>query len=152
MRIALDILVIVAVLGVLAGIMVHHRRTTEEAGYPDDTRAAVRQLQDEVNLHAALEQDTDAFPDSVDPAWFEDRLPRNPLLDGERPWLEVAGEAEWPNREPRIKAAFDATAASFWYNPNLGIVRARVPGSLPESEALNLYNYVNGTNLESLFH
>jgi hypothetical protein len=38
----------------------------------------------------------------------------------------------------------------FWYNPALGVVRARVPRTLSDAEALELYNEVNGTRLQEL--
>jgi hypothetical protein len=38
----------------------------------------------------------------------------------------------------------------FWYNPALGIVRARVPRTLSDADAIDTYNRVNGTAIRSL--
>src|SRR5690606_29054642 len=40
--------------------------------------------------------------------------------------------------------------AGFWYNPALGVFRARVPQQVTAQETLTLYNRVNGTALLSL--
>jgi hypothetical protein len=47
--------------------------------------------------------------------------------------------------------AASRSTAKFWYNPHQGIVRARVSSEMSESEALSLYNEVNGCNLSGLF-
>lgn len=156
MRIVLDILVVVVLVGVLGGIALHHHHRSEAATFPEATRIEISRLQQEINLHAAL-AGNDAgggpnYPTTVDPDWFADSgLPENLVVEGERPWLEVAGEAEWALSDPKVRVTVSATTAAFWYNPNLGIVRGRVPAAMPESEALALYNLINQTELLALY-
>jgi hypothetical protein len=40
--------------------------------------------------------------------------------------------------------------AGFWYNPNRGVVRARVPGQGESGAALDLYNQLNNSGLKEL--
>jgi len=154
MRIALDILVVIVLVSVLCGVVIQTRHSAEVSGYPEQTRLAVRQLQQEINLRAALSQATSStpdFPKTVDPDWFKDNLPRNLVIEGERPWLEVAGDVGQSMDHPPSRTTIDVSTAAFWYNPNLGIIRARVPASLGEKDALLLYNLINETELDSLY-
>jgi len=41
--------------------------------------------------------------------------------------------------------------ATFWYNPTTGVVRARVPHMVSDQRSLELYNYINGSQLDDLF-
>ncbi len=41
--------------------------------------------------------------------------------------------------------------AQFWYNPNTGVLRARVPADVSDATALKWYNHINGTNLTGIF-
>ena len=52
---------------------------------------------------------------------------------------------------PFIRCDVSGAAAEFWYNPYLGIVRARVPYLRSDRETLALYNDVNDCELSSLF-
>jgi hypothetical protein len=45
----------------------------------------------------------------------------------------------------------DSKRAGYWYNPNQGIVRARVPVGISDDRALRLYNRINGTALTSIY-
>ena len=82
---------------------------------------------------------------------FEDGAPRNPFLTGHRPWVEVAPPDEALLMHPFIRCDSSGNAAEFWYNPYLGIVRARVPYLRSDRETLALYNDVNDCELDSLF-
>ena len=91
------------------------------------------------------------WPVTIDPKWFEDGAPRNPFLTGRRPWIEVAPPDEALLTHPFIRCDIDGNAAEFWYNPYLGIVRARVPYLRSDRETLALYNDTNDCELDSLF-
>jgi hypothetical protein len=47
--------------------------------------------------------------------------------------------------------AFDRSIAAFWYNPANGVVRARVPVTISDQRATELYNRINGVFLTSIF-
>jgi hypothetical protein len=139
---------------VLAVILIDYRhRVSEQAVAVNNTRAAVRVLQAHVDLHAALSrkgQDSVSYPETIETLWFEEEIPTNQLLRGRRAWVEVASEEERSLRHPRNPTVEGGDHAMFWYNPTLGIVRARVPRTLSDAEAMALYNEVNGTRMSEL--
>jgi hypothetical protein len=84
---------------------------------------------------------------------LEDDPPRNHLLTGDRPWVELAPVEDADRDHPADPVAFDLDghkSASFWYNPYRGVVRARVAPQINEQETLALYNRVNGVFLATL--
>lgn len=93
------------------------------------------------------------WPNTIEGHWFEDDPPRNHLLTGDRPWVELAPAEDADRDHPADPVAFDrdgVKAASFWYNPYRGVVRARVAPQINEHETLALYNRVNGVFLATL--
>ncbi len=139
---------------VLTVIVLDYRHRTAQADLAREaTRSAVRLMQASVDLHTAIERgslENVAYPSMIEPDWFDEAVPTNHLLRGDRPWVELAAEDERDLRHPRIPTADGGSHAMFWYNPTLGIVRARVPRTLSDAEALELYNEVNGTRLQEL--
>ena len=91
------------------------------------------------------------WPVTIDPSWFDDAPPINPLLDADRPWIEIASAADAGLLNPPIRVAIDPTMAMFWYNPYQGVVRARVPVMVNDEIATQTYNQVNGATLGSIF-
>ena len=154
MRIVLDTLVALMVAGILAGVTLHQRNRDSEEVQVEELARNVKILNREVQLRAALSQSSVAdrgFPEAIDPEWFQDALPRNPLLDDGRPWVEVATIDERSAGHPPDIGPEDKLSAGFWYNPAKGIVRARVPIGLSDRGMLELYNHVNDSNLGSRF-
>jgi hypothetical protein len=153
-----DILVIVCVLAT-AAVIVHHRRSAEAPeSHAETTRRALTMLYERASYYGALENTIDAtrtiWPVAVLPEWFERELPTNPLLPGVdgmdgRPWIDVAPPGD-PSAHPPNPVAVESDQAQFWYNPNLGVFRARVPATLGEADALMLYNRLNGVTLDAL--
>jgi len=88
---------------------------------------------------------------TIDPAWFQEAAPGNPLLDEDRPWVEVAGTSQADLLHPPVRMAVEKSIAAFWYNPYQGVVRARVPVMVSDDKATELYNRVNGTGMSSIF-
>lgn len=154
MRIVLDTLVALMVAGILAGVTLHQRDRDSRELQVQQLRRSVERLNREVQLRAALTQSAlseHGFPAAIDPEWFQDTLPRNPLLDDGRPWVEVAPIEQRSVEHPPDIGPANRLSAGFWYNPARGTVRARVPAGLSDRETLELYNRVNGCNLSSRF-
>jgi len=154
MRLILDSLMAVVLAALLAGILIHQRHEQRHLRDVETVRANVRLIQQQIMLQAALERvprNEYGFPITIDPEWFGDMVPRNPLLGPAHPWLEVAGADESRLAHPAIRTADETSIACFWYNPITGIVRARVPHGVSDEKALELYNFVNGCNLPNLF-
>ncbi|MBL9119676.1 MAG: hypothetical protein JNL80_07170 [Phycisphaerae bacterium] len=140
-----------AVLAVIV-IDARHQASQREIAI-NNTRSSVRVLQANIDLHAALERDSIdgvTFPETIETLWFEEEIPTNQLLDGGSRWVEIAAEDERGLRHPRNPTVDGGEHAMFWYNPTLGIVRARVPRTLSDAEAVAIYNEINGTRLNEL--
>lgn len=154
MRIFIDILIALMIAGILAGAVVMHRSNQEKQQQINTTRSEVRRFQRQIVLKAAIAQAADrsaGYPETVDPAWFGDNLPMNLLLDEGHPWVEVAARGDRLLKHPTDPSANEMIDAQFWYNPYLGIVRARVPADVSDAKAVELYNSVNDTDLAGLF-
>jgi len=154
MRIVIDTLVALMLAGILAGVTLHAREREDDELTAQSLRANVESLNREVQLRAALGQvelSEGGFPKTIDPEWFKEGLPRNPMLADGRPWLEVAPIEQRSALHPPDITPGSKLTASFWYNPYQGVVRARVPAGQSDRRTLQTYNAVNGTDLASRF-
>ena len=158
MRRVVDILVVLSVLAT-AGVILQHRRAQTQ---PEDRETGVRQsltrLYERASYFGALSQTegdaTTLWPSEVLTSWFGSDLPTNAMLSGVegvigRPWLDLAPPGDEAVHPPD-PVAVELSQAQFWYNPELGIFRARVPATLGEQDALSLYNRLNGVDLAEL--
>jgi hypothetical protein len=149
-----DTLVALMLVGILAGIVWHNHGDCERQALLDQVREEVRRFQQQILLQATLgevEQSERGYPATVDPKWFAGCLPANDLLGPGHPWLEIAGPEQRSLRHPPQLLADDEGLAKFWYNPSTGSLRARVPVGISDAAALETYNYVNDSDLPSLF-
>lgn len=154
MRIFSNFIFIILIAAMLAiGWRIFKHRATDEQ-LPYEASEVLEIIQHEVNLRMASEDsplNEWGFPPSIDPKWFGDSVPSNPLLDHERPWLEVATGRDCFRLHPAFPTAIDQTKAEFWYNPRRGIVRARVPQMVSDRKTLEVYNRINNSELARLF-
>ena len=158
MRLFIDTLVALMLIALLGGFMWLKRENQTESSQRDIARTEVRRFQQQIALQSALATVTSdktphdrGYPATVDPAWFTDNLPDNPLLDETHPWVEVAGPQEKDLTHPLQRVATSNLVAKFWYNPNNGVVRARVPLAISDAAALEMYCFVNECQLNDLF-
>jgi hypothetical protein len=155
MRLVVDALVAIMLVGILAGIVASNRAQSGQVAHEDFVRQEVHRFQREIALQRALKPaaglEVNQYPETIDPAWFGDNLPKNPLLPPAHPWVEVAGPSQRLLLDPPDPATADPKVARFWYNPRLGIVRARVPIGMSDDDMLGLYNAINSTGLERLY-
>ena len=120
-------------------------------------QAGLEQMVQQVKYRAALgdgDVNGRGWPLTIDKGWFNGTPPRNTLLSGRHPWVQIAGPAEYDLDHPPSRVALDETSpegAGFWYNPGKGIVRARVGPTLSDKRAIELYNRLNGTSVDRLF-
>lgn len=138
-------------LGVYKLYLLGQSRETLEARLGED----VRRLEKEIRFRAAtgkVELNARGWPLTIDPNWWDKgQAPQNWLLDKGRAWVEVASVDQAGLLHPPVRLAVDSSQAAFWYNPNQGVVRARVPVMVSDEQALELYNRINGTGLGSIF-
>jgi hypothetical protein len=153
MRLLIDAMIAVMVLAIAAGMTWHSGAVRQADEHRDLARAETRRFQQQISLQSALaqvERNERGYPASVETEWFQGKLPVNPLIDVDHPWLEIAGAEQKGLLHPPEKVADSSVLAKFWYNPSNGIVRARVPSSLSDATALQLYNYINDCKLQDL--
>lgn len=154
MRRLVDLFAVITLIGLGAAIFYTQKDRYQQQAAMDEVSQAVRMFDLKIKYHAATEGaelTARGWPVTIDPAWFEGAVPRNPMLSGDRPWLEIAGPVDAELQHPRLRMAVDSTLASFWYNPYNGALRARVPVTASDLEALDMYNAVNRTNLATIF-
>jgi hypothetical protein len=153
MRLFIDSMILVMVLAILvAAVSSRHARQAHERDLVTLHEGLV-QFDDQLAFRGAIWQseheDAGAYPPQVMPDWFRYGLPGNPLVSGDRPWVDIA-PANDNNQHPPDPLAEGPGQAAFWYNPNLGIIRARVPRQVSDRLTLDLYNTANHTNLPAL--
>lgn len=149
-----NIVALILIIGLVFGLVYIARQRQQAALHIEQTSDAVERIELTLKVQAATgNADVNArgWPLTIDPAWFNELLPRNMLLAGERPWMEIALPEQAGLRHPPVRQAIDESVAEFWYNPALGIVRARVPLTVSDEQALTLYNRINGAQLASIF-
>ncbi len=154
MRLFLEVLALVAIIGLGASIFADRSQADLMEQSVRDARAATRRIEQEIKLQIVLKEtplNKYGYPETVDPAWFESGVPQNPLIQQGHPWLEIASPTEWMLQHPRQPVAIDRGWATFWYNPRLGILRARVPQMISDRRTLEVYNRVNASRLAQLY-
>jgi hypothetical protein len=109
------------------------------------TSIARQRIHSELRLRSALantDVSSQGWVTDVDPSWFGPP-PCNPLFDDtDRPWIEIARDADATVMEPSPLEA-GPTAAQWWYNPANGRVCARVPPQSTRERTRALHAEVN---------
>ncbi|MCC7204033.1 MAG: hypothetical protein IT441_03055 [Phycisphaeraceae bacterium] len=148
-----------------AAVWDHYHRNSGQTRI-DQTRQALAVLQDKTVYHAAMararyeEQVADANADGVDPPkprpapmilpeWFGSHIPVNALAPAGQPWIDLAPEGDISDQPPDPILSQNHQAG-FWYNPTLRLFRARVPDQGSDKANLDLYNKINGCDLDEL--
>ena len=148
----LDALIVLLVLSLLATVL-RQRRTAEAQFTSDDTvRSVLTRVHDQIIVRAAIEhveQTRTGYPLDVPTEWFNHELPRNPLVPHEQPWLDIAEPSD-TSVNPQDPVIYGPDQAGIWYNPESGILRARVMPQFSDTQTLSLYNRINGTSLTSI--
>ena len=164
MRLIVDSLIALMLVGILATVVLHYRQEHREYEQIRFVHHSLARLQEQTVYYRAMAQVRDArarhvrtlnndsgFPEQILPTWFDDKLPLNVLVSIRHPWIDLAPPGDHRDHppDPVIEAP---EQAGFWYNPQRGIFRARVPAQFSEDRTLRLYNRVNGTALLALPH
>lgn len=108
-------------------------------------RARLRLLQ-EIRLRSALADATvgeSGWTTEVSPAWFASPPAPPWWIEAERDWLEVAGAEHALLLDPPDRTLGESNDAVWWYNPTLGVLRARVPLQRDRVSTHELYARVN---------
>ncbi len=154
MRLLINSMTLVMALVILVATVGYHRAKILQEQNMLTVQRGLDQFDEHLMFHGALWQSEQKeavgdYPPQVMPAWFKDGQPSNPLLVGDRPWINIAPADDY-SKHPPDPLVDDLRQAAFWYNPNNGIVRARVPRQVSDRLTLALYNDANFTGLTTL--
>lgn len=152
MRYVIDTLIVLLLIGAAGGVMLYLAHRDEQAVKVAEAQIALHRLHERMIYEKALNRDETGrhgFPRQIDPAWFRDDLPVNPLAEPDRAWIDLAPEGDM-SAHPPDPVLSGPGQAGLWYNPNRGLFRARVPRRLSDDDTLLLYNEVNQTQLDEL--
>lgn len=146
MRMIVNILIALMVFGSIALAFFIQQTKWLESDHREQLKYAIQTIQSQSMLRPVSDK-VEAFDNghakTIDQAWF-DPVPINPLVPPNTPWLEVATEKDMKSKHP-MHITVGYNRASFWYNPHLGIVRARVPQQISQQATIDMYNTINET-------
>jgi hypothetical protein len=151
MRLTIDSLIALLLVGVLGLVLADYRSAMRKLEAERQVHLALSRLAQQARCHGAIEAPGGrgpVFAATISPAWFKSQLPVNALAPGYA-WLDVAPAGDGAD-DPPDPVLRSRSQAGFWYNPNRGVVRARVPGQRGPAEALDLYNQLNNSGLKAL--
>lgn len=152
MRLLIDTLIAMMALGLLGGVLWMRSDDSELRERIETVRGALDELRTTAAYHGALGHLSNSpagYPVHMMPEWFADAVPVNVLLPDAHPWIDLAPPGDSAMHPPDPVASHEGQAG-FWYNPNVGVFRARVPAEGGTSTRLELYNQVNRAELTAL--
>lgn len=149
MRIVIDIMIGLMLIAVVAGGLYLYNSNTHGEEQAQTVRAALQRLQKQAAYHTTVQSAVagqEVLLVHLHREWFGEDVPTNVLLDGDRPWIDLAPPGDL-GAHPPDPIISNENQAGFWYNPTTGTFRARVSPAASEALTLALYNEVNGTAL-----
>lgn len=153
MRLLIDSMIAVMLFCIVVGAVAYRRASELQVHTRQTVHEGLAAFDEQVAFHSAIlqseQEDAGLYPPQVQPNWFRDGVPKNPLLPEGHPWLDIAPADDYSDQPPD-PLADDPGQAAFWYNPNTGVVRARVPRQVSDRLTLELYNQINRTSLTEL--
>lgn len=151
MRRVIDILIVLMLMAVLAGLVWHYRNEQKHLETYRTVHEAISRLYEQALIQGSIEDQTSrrGFPLMIQTSWFKDSLPVNVAVPTTQPWLDIAPLGD-DGDHPPDPVITSGEQAGFWYNPKRGLFRARVMLQFSEEETLDLYNQLNNTALKTL--
>ncbi len=141
----MELLVVAVLLAIFAAAVVPSFSGSTDDSKVSAAAAAVKAVQASVDRHYAR---TGEYPPDIDRAWFQAyKLPNNPYMpavaDRAANLQTISGKI-YPTWKSDLRHDHP-----FWYNTSNGLVRIRVGYQGSESETIELFNRVNGTQVTS---
>lgn len=152
MRLMLNSLIALTLAGVCCVALVQYRASQRDKQRVTEVHKSLAQLHKHAVYHQVMGEDGHSpagFPNEIRLEWFDDTPPINHMVNGQRPWIDVAPPEDFSDQPPDPVVVSDRQAA-FWYNPNTGVFRARVQPEITDQRTLETYNEINRTSLASL--
>jgi hypothetical protein len=147
----MDSLIALLLVGVLGLVLADYRAAARKLEAERQVHVALSLLAEQARYHGSMAVPGGrgpVFPATISPGWFKGELPVNAVAPGYA-WLDVAPAGDLAD-DPPDPVLHRKAQAGFWYNPNRGVVRARVPGQRDPAEALDLYNQLNNSGRKDL--
>lgn len=145
MRLVIDTLIAVMLAAVLAAVILHYRQEQKQLVQYRVVFQSMSRVYEMAVYRGALGEATvnaHGYPQEISAAWFPEGLPSNTIVPGRQPWIDFAPPGDMSDHPPD-PVVTRPEQAGFWYNPNRGIIRARVSQQFTDSGTLELYNAVN---------
>ncbi len=152
MRLVIDSLIALMLVSLLGTVVWAHHRQQQQELSQQLLCDSLAKLHQQAVYHGALgdvDLSDNGFPQQVRPDWFGSKFPFNNLTEARRPWIDVAPPGDMADQPPDPVLS-DENQAGFWYNPNRGLFRARVPAQINDRQTLALYNQINQCALKEL--
>lgn len=150
MRLVIDTLIALMVVALVGGVLWTVQSGERAEADVLAVRDSLGQLTEQAKYQGALGHISNSpagYPVHMMPEWFGETLPVNVLLPSDHPWIDLAPPGD-TGFHPPDPVAQDETQAGFWYNPNTGVFRARVPAAPTRQAEQALYQQLNGTAIE----
>lgn len=141
-----EIMIVVAVLGILAAIVVpmyqNHASKAESAALQTNINAMQQKI-------TSLQSETGEWPTAIDGAWFSGgAVPSHPQNKVAAPAVQAVDGSTLAH--PLQKVLTAGSGGAYWYNNSAGVVRARVTDQGSEAATLEFYNEVNHSHETAL--
>lgn len=137
-----ELVVVILVLGILAGIATGRFLDAADEGRASALRASLEAYALQIELKTAA--NGGQIPGAILPRWFTGgSLPTNPYNTSGVPSLHRINNDTLDH--PNVIVLQDSSAGAFWYNAANGVIRARVPSRGRPADTLAFYNEINGT-------
>jgi len=134
-----EIMIVVAVLGILAAIVVpmyqNHTSKAEAAALQTNLNAMKQKI-------TSLQSENGEWPTAIDGAWFSGgAVPGHPQNKVGAPAVQAVDGSTLAH--PIQKVLTPGSGGAYWYNYAAGVIRARVADQGSEAATLAFYNEVN---------
>lgn len=152
MRIVVNILMLLMVVGTGVLLLYTKQGNDLEARRIEQVRNAIATIESKSLLTPAKDNTIEKLSNGqavmIEQSWFE-TVPLNPFAPENTRWMDVA---KHPGLKHPEMITFGDSRAMFWYNPHLGIVRARVPQQISQGSTFEYYNRLNESSLTEQAH
>ena len=148
----IEVLVVVVVLGILAGVAVPQFFDAAGESETATMRTLVRQIRQQIDYHIAIGEvdDITGVPVTVEVEWFGTHLPKQFYTN--KP-IRLKVESKGSERYPE-KKTFNATKPNpktAWYNTDNGEFCFKVPKQVGNRQAkIAEFNRINGSNITEI--
>lgn len=151
MRVIVDTLILALLVAMVAGAALYLHGEQRDLDKCELVHASLKRMYEQALFQGTLEPmpPESGFPSQIRRDWFAGSPPLNPLAPKDQPWVDVAPPDDRLDHPPD-PVLNSSKQGGFWYNPQRGVFRARVPAQITDQATLELYNLANRSALKML--